>query len=576
MPRLLINASQKEEYRAALVDGLQLIDFDVEDQTKKSNIHNIYVAYVKRIEPSIEAAFVDYGVQRHGFLSLRNVAPKYLNAKGELEAGTKLIVQIFADERGHKGAALNTFIKIQGNYTILQTFSDKPLTLSKKISFANAKKIKKVVEPLIKDSKHSYLMRSNSEHHSADIKNDIDFVHKVWEVIKKEAGQSKKASLLVQEGKFITTVIKERLKDNITEIIIDNKEIYDEAYNFIKKVMPENLDLVKYYDHQTVPMFMKYQVERQLETAYERVVSLPSGGELVFDMTEAMHTVDVNSAHAIKGKAVNQTAVQTNLEAATEVARQMRFRDMSGLCVIDFIDMETDEDRTKIYNKLRKEMQFDRSRISVTEISKLGLLELTRQRLKTSLNDKALRLCDVCEGRGRIRGIQSMALNILRNIEIEIQKNNTAQVRAYMSANCAAFLLNEKRSKIQEIVENNNIPVYIIPRADLIHPQHKIIRVRQSDNTEATLADFISYKSVEYLEDFTTDDENNSNNNQKPKVNQEDFRPKSKKSGFFHRFFASIFGSSNKKSKPNKKHTRRRRSRGKRSNSTNRKKNISK
>ena len=547
MARILVNASQEEEYRVAVVDGLKLIDFDIEDQSKKSKVNNVYIAVVRRVERSIEAAFVDYGVKRHGFLPLRNVGKHYLNANKELEVNTKLLVQVITDERGLKGASLSTFVKLQGNYTIMQLHTGNALNFAKSIDSVTVKKINTSIKQEITGDNHSYLIRSNADAHIGDLKNDIQFVKRICTYLETSLGTSTQPAFLLSDGIFITNIIQERMRDNITEVLIDNPKVCEDARDFVQRIMPEHTHKIKLYS-ETTPIFNRYQVERQLETAYNRNVSLPSGGELVFDMTEAMNTVDVNSAHAIQGNAVSQTALNTNLEAAFEIARQMRFRNISGLCVIDFIDMASEADREKVYTTLLSELRHDRAKISLTKISKLGLLELTRQRLKTSLNDTALKKCSICEGRGLVRSIRSLAIYILRVIEVEVQKENTAQIRAYINSDCASYILNEQRDKIQKISKNSGVSICVIPRSDLIHPQHKIIRKKASDFSDDEIQDFISYKSKEYLDanDITED---SLDSKEKPLINIEKLRPKSKKSGFWGRILLSLFGTKKKNKK---------------------------
>src|SRR5699024_8773228 len=490
MKRILINATQAEELRVAIVDGQKLHDLDIETGGREQRKANVYKGRVTRVEPSLEAAFIDYGGNRHGFLPLKEVAREYLterkdkNGKPTLAACQELIVQVEKEERGNKGAALTTQIILAGRYLVLMPNNPRAGGVSRRITGNERDELREVLNEVRVANGMGVIVRTAGVGRSAEeLQWDLDYLVQVWEAIGKAAAERKAPFLIYQESNVIIRALRDYLRDDIGEVLIDQQEIYDTGYEFMQHVMPASLHKLKHYDDDT-PLFSRFQVESQIESAFEREVTLPSGGALVIDHTEAMTTVDINSARATRGGNIEETAFNTNLEAADEVTRQLRLRDLGGLVVIDFIDMESNKNQREVENRLKQAAKSDRARVQIGRISRFGLLEMSRQRLKPSLGEYSSNVCPRCLGRGSIRSVESLALSILRLLEEEAMKPSTARVIAQLPINIASFLLNEKRDEIADVQKRANTEITLVPNATLETPHYEIKRVRRDQLQE--------------------------------------------------------------------------------------------
>ncbi|MEH8128790.1 ribonuclease E [Aeromonas veronii] len=495
MKRMLINATQEEELRVALVDGQQLYDLDIESPGHEQKKANIYKAKITRVEPSLEAAFVDYGAERHGFLPLKEIARNYFpsgysyqgrpNIKEVVREGQEVIVQIDKEERGTKGAALTTFISLAGSYLVLMPNNPRAGGISRRIEGDERTELKEALSGLTVPEGMGLIVRTAGVGKSPEeLEWDLNVLLNHWDSIHK-ASQERAAPVLIhQESNVIVRAIRDYLRRDVGEILIDNPVIFERAKAHIELVRPDFLNRVKLYKGE-VALFNHFQIESQIESAFQREVRLPSGGSIVIDPTEALTSIDINSSRATKGGDIEETALQTNLEAADEIARQLRLRDLGGLIVIDFIDMTPVRHQREVENRLREAVHQDRARIQLGRISRFGLLEMSRQRLRPSLNESSSHICPRCQGQGVIRDNESLALSILRLIEEEAMKDNTEQVHGQVPVDVAAYLLNEKRAAIASLEQRNDVRVYIIPNQHLETPHYEVTRIRQNEIPEA-------------------------------------------------------------------------------------------
>ncbi len=495
MKRMLINATQEEELRVALVDGQQLYDLDIESPGHEQKKANIYKGKITRVEPSLEAAFVDYGAERHGFLPLKEIARNYFpsgysyqgrpNIKEVVREGQEVIVQIDKEERGTKGAALTTFISLAGSYLVLMPNNPRAGGISRRIEGDERTELKEALSGLTVPDGMGLIVRTAGVGKSPEeLEWDLNVLLNHWDSIHK-ASQSRSAPVLIhQESNVIVRAIRDYLRRDVGEILIDNPVIFERAKAHIELVRPDFLNRVKLYKGE-VALFNHFQIESQIESAFQREVRLPSGGSIVIDPTEALTSIDINSSRATKGGDIEETALQTNLEAADEIARQLRLRDLGGLIVIDFIDMTPVRHQREVENRLREAVHQDRARIQLGRISRFGLLEMSRQRLRPSLNESSSHICPRCQGQGVIRDNESLALSILRLIEEEAMKDNTEQVHGQVPVDVAAYLLNEKRAAIASLEQRNDVRVYIIPNQHLETPHYEVTRIRQNEIPEA-------------------------------------------------------------------------------------------
>ncbi len=491
MKRMLINATQPEELRVAIVDGQKLYNLDIESPGREQKKANIYKGVITRVEPSLEAAFVDYGSERHGFLPLKEISRSYFgqelkpgakaSIKDLIKEGREVVIQIDKEERGNKGAALTTFVSLAGRYLVLMPNNPRAGGVSRRIDGADRSELREALSQLEIPEDMGLIVRTAGVGKSPEeLQWDLDYLLQLWDAIK-TSGESRKAPFLIyQESDIIIRSIRDHLRADIGEIVVDNREMYRRAEEFIQQVMPHNQKKLRLYQDE-VPLFTRYQIESQIESAFQREVRLPSGGALVIDHTEALTSIDINSARATKGADIEETALNTNLEAADEIARQLRLRDLGGLFVIDFIDMTPAKHQRDVENRLREALKQDRARVQVARISRFGLLEMSRQRLRPSLGESSQHACPRCKGQGTIRGVESLALSVLRIIEEEAMKESTARILAQLPVDVAAFLLNEKRRKILEIEQRHQVAVVLIPNRHLETPDYSIERIRVQD-----------------------------------------------------------------------------------------------
>ena len=490
MKRMLINATQQEELRVAIVDGQNLYDIDIEQPSKEQKKSNIYKGRITRLEPSLEAAFVEYGGDKHGFLPLKEISRDYFvegmnpnkaTIKELLREGQEVVVQVDKEERGNKGAALTTFISLAGRYLVLMPNSPSAGGVSRRIEGDDRQALKEALDKLnIPDDMGVIIRTAGVGRDAEELQWDVDYLLHVWKAIT-DAALSKPAPFLIyQESRLIIRALRDYLRADIGEILIDSREVFEDAREFVQQVMPQNLRKLKLYDD-TTPLFNRYQIESQIENAYERNVRLPSGGSIVIDQTEALTAVDVNSSRATRGGDIEETAFNTNLEAAEEVARQMRLRDLGGLVVIDFIDMESNKHQREVENRLQSALKFDRARVQLGKISKFGLLELSRQRLRPSLGESSQIVCPRCEGHGRMRSVESLSLSILRLMEEQAMKDNTGQVLVQAPHEIANFLLNEKRRALAEIEKRHDVPLIVVADDQMETPHFNVSRIRENE-----------------------------------------------------------------------------------------------
>jgi ribonuclease E len=583
MKRMLINASHPEEVRVAMVDGQKLYDLDIENRTREQKKANIYKGKITRVEPSLEAAFVDYGAERHGFLPLKEISREYFKKKSSdggrariqdaIKEGQEVLVQVEKEERGSKGAALTTFISLAGRYLVLMPNNPRAGGISRRIEGDERAELREAMRGLeIPEGMGAIVRTAGIGRATEELQWDLDYLLQLWNTINSEATEAKAPHFLFQESNVIVRAIRDYLRQDVGEVIVDSEDAYNLAAAFIGTVMPDFSNKVKLYKDQ-IPLFNRYQIENQIETAFCREVSLPSGGSIVIDVTEAMVSVDINSARATKGGDIEETAFNTNKEAAEEIARQLRLRDVGGLIVIDFIDMLNSRHQKEVENKTRDALKIDRARVQVGRISRFGLLEMSRQRLRPSLEETMSKVCPRCKGQGTIRGTRSLALSILRLIEEEAQKEFSKEIRAIVPVSVATFLLNEKRSEISDIESRNKIDVVVLPNTQMETPHFEVVRLRTQDEDEGT--DF-SYKLAHELSHSDPEHELESAsaplpisqpavktlvpNTPAPKVAEKVVEKASattskvsKKPGLLKRLWDSLFGDKETESKPQRK-----------------------
>jgi ribonuclease E len=495
MKRMLINATQAEELRVAIVDGQTLYDIDIERPSKEQKKSNIYKGRITRLEPSLEAAFVEYGAERHGFLPLKEISRDYFQAGVDhhkagirelLREGQEVVVQVDKEERGNKGAALTTFLSLAGRYMVLMPNSPTAGGVSRRIEGDDRAALKEAMDKLnIPDEMGVIIRTAGVGRDAEELQWDLDYLLSVWRAIAEAALKKPSPFLIYQESRLIIRALRDYMRADIGEILVDTPEMYAEAREFVEQVMPHNLRKLKHYTDDT-PLFNRFQIESQIENAYERSVRLPSGGSLVIDQTEALTAVDVNSSRATKGGDIEETAFNTNLEAADEVARQMRLRDLGGLVVIDFIDMNSTKHQREVENRLAQALKHDRARVQIGRISKFGLLEMSRQRLRPSLGESSQLICPRCDGHGRMRSIESLSLSIIRLAEEHAMKDNTGQVLVQAPVEIANYLLNEKRRALSEIENRHDAPIVIVADESLHTPHYEVTRIRENELGEET------------------------------------------------------------------------------------------
>lgn len=509
MKRMLINATQKEELRVALVDGQRLFDLDIESPGHESKKANIYKGRITRIEPSLEAAFVDYGAERHGFLPLKEIAREYFpegytyqgrpSIKEVLKEGQEVIVQVEKEERGSKGAALTTFISLAGSYLVLMPNNPRAGGISRRIEGDERTQLKAALSTLELPQGMGLIVRTAGVGKSAEeLEWDLNVLLNHWAAIKQASDSNAAPFLIHQESNVIVRAIRDYLRRDIGEILIDSNTIFERAQAHIQLVRPDFISRVKKYDGE-VPLFSHYQIESQIESAFQREVRLPSGGSIVIDPTEALTSIDINSARATKGGDIEETALNTNLEAADEIARQLRLRDLGGLVVIDFIDMTPVRHQREVESRLRDAVRLDRARVQIGRISRFGLLEMSRQRLSPSLAEASHHICPRCTGTGVVRDNESLALSVLRLIEEEALKDNTAQVLAVVPVPIASYLLNEKRRSVNHIEKNQEVKITVVPNSDMETPHFEVIRVREGE--EFDLLSYLLPKKLDALKE---------------------------------------------------------------------------
>ncbi|MGZ4976188.1 MAG: Rne/Rng family ribonuclease [Methylobacter sp.] len=508
MKRMLINATQAEELRVALVDGQKLYDFDIEVPSKEQKKSNIYKGIVTHVEPSLEAAFINYGAEKHGFLPFKEISPLYRQLpdgvendgrrpaiKDLIKEGQEIVVQIEKEERGNKGAALTTYISLAGTYLVLMPNNPKAGGISRRIEGETRSDLREVMAALeIPESMGLIVRTAGCGKNVEELQWDLNYLLQLWEAIERSASEHSAPFLVFQESNVIIRALRDHLRGNIDEILIDNEDSFKLVQNFLKQVMPHFLPKAKLYQD-AVPLFNRYQIESQIEVAYGREVSLPSGGSIVIDHTEALTSIDINSARATKGSDIEETALNTNLEAADEIARQLRLRDLGGLFVIDFIDMMSNKNQKTVENHLRDALKIDRARIQTSRISRFGLLEMSRQRMRPSLGDSTQLPCPRCKGQGTIRNVESVALSVLRILEEEAMKKGTEKVIAHLPIECATFLLNEKRSAIEQIENRLKVGIVILPSKHLETPAYDIERIKEKEAGDNAKASYLQIKA---------------------------------------------------------------------------------
>ncbi len=495
MKRILINATHAEELRVALVDGQKLYDLDIEVPEKEQKKSNIYKGLITRVERSLEAVFVDYGGDRHGFLPFKEITGQAIGLdthvikdKNQIKEGLEIVVQVEKEERGNKGAALTTQISLAGSYLVLMPDNPGAGGISRRIDGDNRTELREVLNQLDIPEDIGLIVRTAGVGKSAEeLQWDLNYLTQLWDAISRASEDRKAPYLIFQESNFVIRSIRDYLRADIDEVLIDSVGSYNLAHDFMQQIMPQYLSRVKLYED-SVPLFTRYQIESQIETAYGREVPLPSGGSIVIDPTEALTSIDINSARATKGADFETTALNINLEAADEVARQLRIRDMGGLFVIDFIDMGPSKNQRMVEARIKEAMKHDRARIQFSKISRFGLLEMSRQRIHSSLTESSLPVCPRCHGQGTIRSVESLSLSIIRILEEEAMKEHTARVIVQVPIDCATFVLNEKRSEVEQIEKSHKVSIIVVPNKHLETPQYEIERIRTKDVKDDTTA----------------------------------------------------------------------------------------
>ena len=561
MKRMLINATQPEELRVALVDGQRLYDLDIESTGREQKKSNIYKGKIVRLEPSLEAAFVDYGAARHGFLPFKEIARTLVKQKShdpnrgrssikdDLEVGQEFIIQVEKEERGNKGAALTTFVSLAGRYLVLMPNNPRAGGVSRQIEGNDRSDAREAMSSLEIPQGMGLILRTAGVGKSTEeLQWDLDYLINLWDSIKSAARERNAPFLIYQESDLVIRAIRDYLRTDISEIWIDDPDVYQRARDFMKQVMPHNLNKLKLYKD-VDPLFNRYQIEGQIESAFSREVKLPAGGSIIIDHTEALTSIDINSSRATAGGDIEATAFNTNLEASDEIARQLRLRDLGGLIVIDFIDMMNTRNQREVENRLKEALKIDRARVQIGRISRFGLLEMSRQRLRPSLGESSHLPCPRCSGQGTIRSVESIALAVLRIIEEEAMKDLTAKISARLPVKTATFLLNEKRQPIGEIEQRLDVKIVIVPDPDMETPHYQVQRVRLSE-AEYDINKKASYlvadeKSEEYASEETiTPTKKREEAAVKQVVPDKPLPPKAKKEtkGLIARLFGGLFG----------------------------------
>jgi len=496
MKRILINTTQPEELRVAMVDGQKLYDLDIEIPSRGQKKSNVYKGKITRIEPSLEAAFIDYGGNRHGFLPLKEVARSYFSEtaqqgggrqsiKDALSEGQELVVQVEKEERGNKGAALTTFISLAGRYLVLMPNNPRAGGVSRRIQGDDRNLVRESMSSMnIPEGMGMIVRTAGIGRSTEELQWDLDYLVNLWDAIRAASKEKSAPFLIYQESNVIIRALRDYLRKDVVEILIDSPEVYETAREFMERIMPHNLGKLKLYQDK-IPLFSRFQIESQIESAFQREVTLPSGGAIVIDHTEALVSIDINSARATKGGDIEETALNTNLEAADEIARQLRIRDLGGLIVIDFIDMQPARNVREVENRLRDALKMDRARVQIGRISRFGLLEMSRQRLRPSLGESSQVVCPRCTGQGTIRGVESLSLSILRIIEEEVMKENTLRVVARVPVDVGTYLLNEKRELLVALENRHRILVMLIPSPALETPNYDIQRIRKDESQQS-------------------------------------------------------------------------------------------
>jgi ribonuclease E len=508
MNKMLISALQKEELRVAIIKGQLLYDLDIEHTGIEQKKSNIYLGKISRIEPSLEAAFVDYGAEKHGFLPFKEISKIYfssftgsmsdLNIKDVIKEGQELIVQVEKEERGNKGAALTTFISLAGSYIVLMPNNPRAGGISRRIEGEDRFELREALKKLqIPEDMGAIIRTAGIGRESEELQSDIDSLIKQWEAIRKASAEKPAPFLIFQESNAAIRAVRDYLKQDIEEIIIDNREIFEKVKSYISQVKPDFFEKIKFYEDK-IPLFSFYQIEKQIESAYLRSVHLPSGGSIVIDHTEALVSIDVNSARATGGGDIEETALNTNLEAVDEIARQLRLRDIGGLIVIDFIDMSPIRNQRAVSQKMREALKFDRARVQIGNITRFGLLEMSRQRLRTHIGQAIQVTCPRCDGQGTIRSIESLATSIIRVIEEDTIKDNSVQIQVQVPIDLATYLLNEKREILAEVEKRQDVQILILPNQHLETPKYKIKKLRRGDTGFRSMES--SYKMIEEID----------------------------------------------------------------------------
>ncbi len=509
MKRILINATQKEEIRVAMVDGQQLYDLDVEISSQEQKKANVYKGKITRVEPSLEACFVDYGADRHGFLPFKEISRSYfteeaLKAGGRpdiraaIAEGTEVVVQIEKEERGNKGAALTTFISLAGRFLVLMPNNPRAGGVSRRIEGEDRSTIREAMSQLTIPDGMGMIVRTGGIGRSVEeLQWDLDYLLQLWDAFESAASDRPAPFLIYQESNVIIRALRDYFRNDINEVLIDSLEVFETAKQFIEQVMPNRINKIKLYED-NVPMFNRFQIENQIESAYRREVQLPSGGAIVIDHTEALISIDINSARATKGSDIEETARNTNLEAADEIARQLRLRDLGGLVVIDFIDMMAARNQREVENRLRDAVAIDRARVQIGRISRFGLLEMSRQRLKPSLGEATQIVCPRCSGNGTIRTVESLALSLVRIAEEEALKESTGRVEVHVPVDVATFMLNEKRKAIANVESQTGVHILVIASTALETPQYRVERVRKDEMADSS--ELASYQQTDVID----------------------------------------------------------------------------
>ena len=573
MKRMLFNATQAEELRVALVDGQHLYDLDIESTSRESKKSNIYKGRITRVEPSLEAAFVDYGAERHGFLPLKEISRQYfkegvdlrngrVNIKDAVEENQEIIIQVVKEERGNKGAALTSFISLAGRYLVLMPNNPRAGGVSRRIEGDERSDARDALSELDIPKDMGLIIRTAGVGKSVEeLQWDLDYLLHLWSSIDSAADEREAPFLIYQESNIITRAVRDYFRTDISEIIIDEPGMYEKTREFMSQVMPNNLSKVKLYSD-AIPLFTRYQIESQIESAFQREVRLPSGGAIVIDHTEALISIDINSSRATKGADIEETALNTNLEAADEIARQLRLRDIGGLIVIDFIDMTPSRNQREVENRLRDALKIDRARVQVGRISRFGLLEMSRQRLRPALGESMQLVCPRCSGQGTIRGVESIALSILRILEEEAMKENTGRVVAQMPVEVATFLLNEKRDMLSTIESRQKVHIVVIPDANLETPHFLVNRIRENESemdSDRSSYEMATREEIE-LPTTATPPRETPEAPAIKSVAPATPKPVQTQPGLFIRLWQALFGTGKKKPRRGKKQTRSRRS----------------